>query len=735
MPSVVDKYTDYLDVIDETVDKFSSKQQTKKKIVQQYKDTPIKDIPDEALIVLYSDTPVDSIPDQVRSRIMNAAVALEAKRRGPVPEEEQSKFAEQVDAPLANYYGVPGLVPYTKTSKAQRIGLEEGLTDSIRTITPNWLVPNKKDLDEEFRNRVEVSREGAMTDYMTGLFAGGTLDPVAGGATTAVAGAGGMLLRRAPMLGAFMGGTAAGATGGSLIPVYPEFGDSRVKNTAVGSAIGAGVTALPIGGAKAAQAVSKLASKQPAPVVPPKLAPQPVPQTLSGGRVQPKETPVTTATVDIEPQVTQSSPSTLKLQNIDMQIEDLQSKAATVGRKKRKPLEAQIKKLEKARTTELNKANKKSKEVNEQVVQIENQISRLASRSAELQPGQAGARARVKRAERRIGELETEVNTLTGFDFAPNGGYRVNVNGKLYDNPRQLLALKQRMNFHNTTGAEIEFILPPPKPTGDPVTDAANKINYIQMSSDAGPRLGLDAPPTLSSAGVRPAVQYADEAAMGVDEAQAVKAGTMAESTARKRAEDPRGVDVGRDESMTAEEKGRRAVLSVASEPRRQLNLSAKAVGGNEEDAIWAYENLPTIDDFTFENLEESARLLKQEGFIAREYDTLLDLLMEQKGKILSAEVMEALRPLFLEAENRIDSIVKQINKLKKEGLTDSEDMVNLIQDLYLNTYVAELRRTNGTAASHILTQAKKSKQFTAENTRRVDQGKLITNLFGVECG
>ena len=58
------------------------------------------------------------------------------------------------------------------------------------------------------------------------------------------------------------------------------------------------------------------------------------------------------------------------------------------------------------------------------------------------------------------------------------------------------------------------------------------------MSSDSGPRLGLDAPPALSSAGVRPAVQYADEAAMGVDEAQAIKAGTMAESTARKRAED-----------------------------------------------------------------------------------------------------------------------------------------------------------------------------------------------------
>tara|TARA_B100002019_G_scaffold293345_1_gene320301 strand:- start:1070 stop:3250 length:2181 start_codon:yes stop_codon:yes gene_type:complete len=725
MPSVVDKYTDYLDVIDETVDKFSSKQQAKKKIIQKYKDTPIEEVPDQALIILYSDAPVDSIPEQVRSRIMNAAVALEAKRLGPVPEEEQSKFAEQVDAPLANYYGVPGLVPYTKTSKAQRIGIEEGITDSIRTITGN-----KKDLREEFRNRVEVAREGAMADYITGIAAGGMYDPVTGLATTATAGGAGMLLKGTPMLATLVGSTGAGATAGSLVPVYPEFGDSRVKNTMFGAALGAGISAIPVGGVKAAQAASKLV-KKPAPVVPPKLAPQPVPQTLSGGRVQPKETPVTTATIDIEPQVTQSTPSTLKIQNIDMQIADLQSKAATVGRKKRKPIESQIKKLEQARTNELNRANKKSKEVKEQVVEIENQISRLASRSGELQPGQAGARARIKRAERRIGELETEVNTLTGFDFAPNGGYRVNVNGKLYDNPRQLAAVKNRLEVHNTTGAEIDFIIPPPRPTGDPVTDAANKINYIQMSKDASPRIGLDAPPTLSSAGVRPAVQYADETMRGVDEAQLIKAGTMAESTARKRAEEGMGRDMGRTEQMTAEEIGRRATANTTEQ--RKKFLRAQQMGLDEEDALWSAENLPSFGKFTFENLEESARLLKQEGFIAKEYDTLLDMLMDTK-RIFSAEEMEALRPLFLEAEQRVDQILKQMRKLKKEGLSDSEEMVKLVQDLYLNTYVADMRRMNGTAASHVLTQAKKTKRFTAENTRRVDEGKLITNLFGVDC-
>jgi predicted nucleic acid-binding Zn-ribbon protein len=723
MPTVVDKYTDYLDAIDESIDSYSSKEKAKSKLAERYKDTPLERIPDEALIVIFSDTPIDSIPEQIRPRIVNAAVALEAKRRGPRTEEEKTQY--NVEA--AGRGGVPA-IPITRPSRALEIGFEEGALDSLKTLG----AIDKNTFFEEFRNRVEVSREGAMPEYIGGLAAGGFADPFTGGAATAATGVGSMLVKGAPLLGAVVGGSAGGAISGALVPTYEEFGDSRTRNTMFGAALGGGITAVPAGVVKGAQVASRLI-KKPAPVDPPKLAPQPVPQTLSGGRVQPKETPVTSVTIDIEPQVTQSTPSTLKLQNIDMQIAELNAKAASAGRKKRRPIEAQIKKLEQARKDELNRANKKSKDVDDQVVQIENQIARLARRSNELKPGQAGAKARVQRAERRIKELETEADTLTGLDFAPNGGYRVNVNGELYNNPRQLVAIKDRIDVHNTTGAEVEFILPPPKPTGDPVTDAANKINYLQLSSDSGPRLGLDAPPTLSSAGVRPAIQYADEAAAGVDEAGVMKAGTMAESTARKRADDPKGVDVGRDEAMTAEEAGRRAALAEATEQRRKLQR-AQQMGLDEEDAEWTAENLPSIDQFTFDNLEQSARILKQEGFIAREYDTLLDMLMDTK-RILTAEEMEALRPLFLEAENRIDKIVRQMRKLKKEGLSDSEEMVDLVRDLYLNTYVADLRRTNGTAASHVLTQAKKSKQFTAENTRRIDEGKLITNLFGVECG
>lgn len=722
MPTVVERYTDYLDVVDETINKYSSKQTAKKKILEKYKDTPIEDVPEEALLVLYSDSPIDSIPDQVRSRIMNFAVAAEAKRRGPLREEEKTQY--NVEA--AGRGGMPS-IPITRTSKAAQIGFKEGALDSLKVINA---VPENT-LREEFSNRAEVMREGAMPDYFGGLAAGSTLDPVTG-VTTAGVGAGvGLLTKGKPLLNALLTGGGAGAVAGALIPTYEEFGDSRLRNMAIGGGIGVGTVAAPVSVIKGAEL---LRGKPAAVVEPPVLAPQPVPRTLWNNRVKPTETKVTNVTIDLEPQVTQSTPSTLKIQNIDRQIIELKEKAATVGRTRRRPIEAQIKRLEEARTAELNRANKKAKEVNDQVIVLENQINRLAKRAKELQPGQAGAQARIERANRRIQELETDIDVLTGFDFAPNGGYRVTVNGELYDNPRRIVALKNRIDFNNSSGSKVEVILPPPKPTGDPVTDAANKINYIQLSGDAGPRLGLDAPPTLSSAGVRPSVQYGPEISRGVDEEQLIKAGTMAPSTASRKAKGDMGVDVGRTEQMTAEEKGRRVEATSATEERQKI-IKAEQMGLDEEDALWTIENIPTISDkFTFENLEASARILKQEGYIARNYDTLLDMLMDTK-RILTAEEMEALRPLFLEAENRIDSIFKRMQKLQREGLVDSEEMVELVQDLYLNTYVADLRRANGTAASHILTQAKKSKAFTAANTRRVDTKKLITNLFGVDCG
>ena len=710
---------------------------TVEKLLEKYGNTPIDQIPVDDLLVIFGNTPTNEIPEQVRATLMNEAVQRRAKELGP----EEAGFSGLTSAQAAEMAPfAPAGMGIQRINAASIAGFTDGLMDSLRGL---GLAP-KKSLEEEFDTRVELAR--APEDYFSGMLTGAVVDPVGlatGGVSGKLAVAGATKLlpnapRVATALGITAGGGAEGAAQGALIPVYEEFGDSRLMNTIYGAGIGAGLGAgVGTAGALVTPPLRPTETK-------PELAPQPVslqPTALAGQDYKPRmnrpvETPVTTTSVEPTPQVTRSTPATLKVQNIDQQIADLEQKTQQVGRKKRKPIEKQIEKLRIARQKELNQANEKAAVIKEKVVSLENQLDRLARRKEKLQPGEAGAKARQARAERREEELQQEIDTLTGLDYSPNGGYVVTISGVGYDNPLQIVNKKNRLELNNPTDAEISVKLPPPKETGDPVTDAANKLNYILNSDDAAPRLGLDAPPSASSAGVRPAVQYAQEVSAGVDEAAARRAGEMPPSTARDRADMPVGRDIGRQEEMTQEEIGRRAALLAASTEQKQRQ-QAKQMGLKDEDVDWAIQNLPTISErkFTYDNVEQAAARLKA-GPIGRDYDTLVDFIMDQpQNRIFSPEEMEALRPLFIEANNRVDQTLRQMRKLKKDGQADSAEMVKLVEDLYFNNYIAELQRTNGRAASHIMLQAKKTKRFVAENTRRVNRNQLITNLFGVKCG
>ena len=735
---MVQLVADYTEIIEQGAQESRNNKEELEALIAKHINTPIDQLPIEEALIIFRDFPVNEIPEQIRPALMNAAVQKRAAELGP----EKRGFAgfTSEEATQLARFGVTGPAS-TRTSKAALEGMSQGFGDSLRAL---GILPERS-LTEEFDARVEAARDPA--DYYTGLVVGGSIDPVGMLAGGVGAKAGMALASKAlpqsPKLagaaGITAGGTLSGATQGSLIPTYEEFGDSRARNTLFGAAIGTGIAGVP---AVAGAAVDLVRSSVKPPMRPvsyqDELVFPPVPRA-NDIPYKPESIPVpttasvNTATVDIVPQVTQNAPSTLKIQNIDKQIADLEIKAAGLGRKNRKPIESQIKKLSDARQKELNKANEQASVVKQQVIDIENQLNRLSRRKDELQPSEAGAAARKARAERRQEELESEKDILTGFSYAPQGGYKITLAAD-YNNPSSIVAVKNRLNLNNKYGVDIEVELAPPVKTGDAVTDAANELTYFINSPV---RMGLDAPPSASSAGVRPAVLYADEVAEGVDPALAMKAGTVAPSTARSKVEETSSPDTGRRESMTQEEIGRRALLEQATVESRKKQ-QARQMGMSGDDVDWAVENIPTISEgkATYENLEQAAARLKA-GPIGRDYDTLVEFVMEQEQQIrlFSAEEMEALRPLFLEAENRIDSTLRQMKKLQKDGLADSEDMVKLVQDLYFNTYIADLRRTNGRAASHILIQAKKSKKFTSENTRRLNDKRLITNLFGVECG
>ena len=273
--------------------------------------------------------------------------------------------------------------------------------------------------------------------------------------------------------------------------------------------------------------------------------------------------------------------------------------------------------------------------------------------------------------------------------------------------------------------------MPKPDPTGNPVDDAVNSMNYMLLSDDVdmdGLRLGLDTPESLSAAGVPPRIQYAEEAAENVNVFGVEEAVSMRPGEARKQR--LVGRDAGRDQLLSQEEKGRVSALRRAFEGQKKSQLLKFM--GSEDDVKELLDKMPL--DASWDSLSTAAEIFKK-GVIGKNYDTLLDYVTDvSQNRMLTAIELEALNTLFAAVENRQISTLRQIRNLQKEGLTDSEEMVNLMQDLYLTTYVAELKRTSQTAASHILLQAKKAKKMVESNTRKIKAGKLITNLFGVEC-
>jgi len=62
------------EIINDTVEAFAAKQEKKKELQEQYKDTPISKIPVEDLALVLEDKKVSEIPESVRPAIMNYLV-------------------------------------------------------------------------------------------------------------------------------------------------------------------------------------------------------------------------------------------------------------------------------------------------------------------------------------------------------------------------------------------------------------------------------------------------------------------------------------------------------------------------------------------------------------------------------------------------------------------------------------------------------------------------------------
>jgi hypothetical protein len=744
------------EIIDDSVENYRRQQEQERTLWDKYKNNTPEEIPVEDLVVMFRNIPLEDIPEEVREPVIDYMVTQEAERQGPIQEDEVTEAEQKVRDSFAVRRGIE-LDPVTKARSA---GIEEGARTGVTGFLARKLgLIDELSLAEEIDRRVQAKRfdmSGQTADYITGIVEGSIVgDPIGavavGPLTAKAAATGAKAFSAMPRVGSVLGAGAGGAVEGgalaSLIPTYSELGDSKLENIQTGMLIGAPLAVVPTA---AIEAVSALPQR--APVQKPTLAPQPVsltpkslvaqdftarPQQLP----QPTEvTPTTSFSIDVDTPPTpkpkpiideKSKEAVASVRRLDDNIASLEEQVKSKGRKRSRPINKQIATLKTQRQKRLDKMNQDANSITDQIVSIENQLMRLSTRREALQPSEAGAGARAARAERREQELIQEKNILEEVKKSSTGGYELKVNNVSYDNPTSILGLKNRIQLNNTTGAEIKVSLPKPDPTGNPVDDAVNSMNYMLLSDDVdmdGLRLGLDTPESLSAAGVPPRIQYAEEAAENVNVFGVEEAVSMRPGEAKKQR--PVGRDAGRDQLLSQEEKGRVSALRRAFEGQKKAQLLKFM--GSEDDVKELLDKMPL--DASWDSLSTAAEIFKK-GVIGKNYDTLLDYVTAvSQNRMLTAIELEALNTLFAAVENRQISTLRQIRNLQKEGLTDSEEMVNLMQDLYLTTYVAELKRTSQTAASHILLQAKKAKKMVESNTRKIKAGKLITNLFGVEC-
>ena len=78
------------EIINDVVEQYEKKQQLKKELKEQYKDTPVSEIPVEDLVVVAEDLKVSQLPESVRSNVVNYMVQKKAEQLGPLRDGEVS---------------------------------------------------------------------------------------------------------------------------------------------------------------------------------------------------------------------------------------------------------------------------------------------------------------------------------------------------------------------------------------------------------------------------------------------------------------------------------------------------------------------------------------------------------------------------------------------------------------------------------------------------------------------
>ena len=555
--------------------------------------------------------------------------------------------------------------------------LGEGLESSVEGLSNlTGLGFYEDSYEDEFSNRVELE-QSPYAGY-GGLLVGSILDPV----TLPAA-----FLK--PVTFASRLGTAAarggivGAAGGAIEPVFDEFGDSRLFNTAVGAAFGGGLgAALSKFIARDVPIESKLDADET------EEAAKDAIQSVQDAVVKTDAGPQRSPAEILEDELTERSGVGITRETEEVLQKGIDERLARV---------AQIEAASAKRTKGLRAADDKA-EGAKALDQFESIRTRLMDEVREMRlrmkRGVEGREAGADLARLRTGQVDKlSEPTRTRLQEL--------------ETPEPIV----RTPSQPAVQAAQQVAQPIVRSTDPDLVGARVGGEEVPVEEFAPLQMGFDPRTSAGSAGVRPEQRYAGQAAEGVDETELV-----ASAWSRKMNE-PAG-DKGFD---LPEQDLRRAGQRESAASQRLQDLMGHKFGA-----------------YTFAN--NPAKAQEAIDLIGEDYDSLVDWLIDsaRKNRIFNDAEQRILEPLRAEAEQRIATTYKAMRKMRSQGgyrsteYTDAE--YDAVMDLQFYSYIADIIDTNGTRVSHALKEIQNIKANRKRNAAQVKAGKPIDDIFGVKC-
>lgn len=246
----------------------------------------------------------------------------------------------------------------------------------------------------------------------------------------------------------------------------------------------------------------------------------------------------------------------------------------------------------------------------------------------------------------------------------------------------------------------------------DPIeTRSVNEESYAPLRS------GLDAPESAGSMGVRPALRF------GLEDAP--------ENSAVQRAVFGKGVPP--QDRFTVGEAGAKTPTQVTGTTTPELNFHSRLQAESSEQLI-RLRNETHRGRYSWNNISEGA--VKVEEKILEDYDDLVSWLADNEGRLFKADELEMLTPLIQEAQQRMFDARKILFSLAREGKLDSEETVQVLQDIQFYNYIGNVAYiSQKTLSSNVMTQLRRMKKSIALQEGSLARGKAIDDImFGVKC-